>query len=75
MPVLDWMPKYPFKKNLIGDITSGLTVAVMHIPQGMAYSILAGVPPSVGIYTAVFESMLYFIFGTSRHISIGELSC
>lgn len=59
---------------MIGDITAGMTVAVMHIPQGMAYGILAGVSPSVGLYTAVFESLLYFIFGTSKHISIGNVA-
>lgn len=74
MPVIEWLPNYPIKKNLISDMTSGLTVAVMHIPQGMAYGILAGVSPSVGLYMAFFPVLAYFIFGTSRHISMGTFA-
>lgn len=51
-----------------------MTVAVMHIPQGMAYGLLAGVTPSSGLYMAFFPTLTYFVFGTSRHISVGTLS-
>lgn len=73
-PVLKWLPEYDCQKNLMGDIISGITVAVMHIPQGMAYGLLAGVPPIVGLYMAFFPTLIYFLFGTSRHISMGTFA-
>lgn len=74
IPVTYWLPNYNFRKSLFGDISSGITVAVMHIPQGMAYGILASVPPQVGLYMAFFPVLAYFMFGTSRHISMGTFA-
>lgn len=74
MPVLKWLPRYSVRDSLAGDVMAGITVAVMHIPQGMAYGLLAGVSPSSGLYMAVFPTIVYFLFGTSRHISVGTLS-
>lgn len=74
IPVLQWIPKYSIRNDLIGDLMSGITVAVMHLPQGMAYGLLAGVSPSVGLYMAFFPTLVYFVFGSSRHISVGTLS-
>lgn len=73
-PVLKWLPEYQMQKNITGDIISGITVAVMHIPQGMAYGLLAGVDPIVGLYMAFFPTLVYFLFGTSRHISMGTFA-
>lgn len=73
-PVLRWLPAYQVHKDLTGDIISGITVAVMHIPQGMAYGLLAGVDPIVGLYMAFFPTLIYFLFGTSRHISMGTFA-
>jgi solute carrier family 26, other len=58
----------------VGDITAGATVAVMHIPQGMAYALLANVEPIVGLYMAFFHTLVYFVFGTSKHLSVGEFN-
>lgn len=55
-------------------MTAGLTVAVLQIPQGMAYGILAGVAANVGLYMAFFHSLVYAVFGTSRHISMGTFA-
>lgn len=73
-PILDWLPKYEWKKNIINDIVSGFTVAIMHIPQGMAYALLGGVPPIVGLYMAFFPVLLYVLMGTSRHVSMGTFA-
>jgi solute carrier family 26, other len=73
-PVIKWLPEYSVQKNLMGDVISGVTVAVMHIPQGMAYGLLAGVDPIVGLYMAFFPTLIYFLFGTSRHISMGTFA-
>ncbi|CAG9861405.1 unnamed protein product [Phyllotreta striolata] len=74
VPVLKWLPEYNWKKNFSGDIISGVTVAVMHIPQGMAYGLLGNVPPVVGMYMAFFPVLVYFIFGTSKHVSMGTFA-
>ncbi|KAL1460017.1 hypothetical protein WDU94_011958 [Cyamophila willieti] len=73
-PILDWLPKYKWKTDLSQDIVAGITIAVVHIPQGMAYSILAGVPPIVGIYMAFYPVFIYMLMGTSRHLSMGTFS-
>ena len=57
-----------------GDLTSGFTVAVMHIPQGLAYALLGNVPPVVGLYMAFFPVLVYCLFGAySCHFCISCL--
>lgn len=73
-PILNWLPNYDWKNDFYNDVVSGITVAVLHIPQGMAYSSLGAVPPIVGIYMAVFPVIIYIFMGTSRHISMGTFS-
>ncbi|XP_051175474.1 solute carrier family 26 member 10-like isoform X2 [Leptopilina boulardi] len=74
VPIVDWLYNYEWKQNILGDTIAGVTVAVMHIPQGMAYAILGNVPPIVGIYMAFFPVLVYSIFGTSRHNSMGTFA-
>ncbi|KFB38269.1 AGAP010344-PA-like protein [Anopheles sinensis] len=73
-PIFQWLPEYQFPTDLLGDIISGITVGVMHIPQGMGYALLANMPPITGIYTAFFPVFIYFLFGSSRHNSMGTLA-
>ncbi|XP_077264729.1 prestin isoform X1 [Temnothorax americanus] len=74
IPLTDWLFSYDWKNNILGDIVAGITVAVMHIPQGMAYAILGNVPPIVGIYMAFFPVLVYFLLSTSRHNSMGTFA-
>lgn len=73
-PIFTWLSQYNIKNDLMGDIISGCTVAVMHIPQGMGYAMLANIPPIAGIYTAFFPVLVYFVFGTSKHNSMGTFA-
>ncbi|EAT46519.1 AAEL002294-PA, partial [Aedes aegypti] len=73
-PIVGWLSEYSLKRDFASDLISGCTVAVMHIPQGMGYALLANVPPIVGIYMAFFPVLVYFVLGTSRHNSMGTFA-
>jgi len=72
-PILSWLPAYK-SAFLKDDITAGFTVAVMLIPQGMAYAMLAGMPAIAGLYGAMMALLAYTVFGTSKHLSIGPVA-
>lgn len=72
-PVLEWIKNY--NKTLFkGDLSAGITVAVMLIPQGMAYATIAGLPPVYGLYTAIFPQIVYAFMGSSRQLSVGPVA-
>jgi len=58
----------------MADLAAGLTVGVVLIPQGMAYALIAGLPPVYGLYAAVVPMALYALLGTSRHMSVGPVA-
>ena len=70
IPILDWLPKYQ-RKYLSTDILAGITVGVMVIPQGMAYGMLADLPPIYGLYATLVPMIVYVLFGTSRQLVVG----
>jgi len=72
-PITEWLPQYN-RKLLAGDLSAGLTVGVMLIPQGMAYALIAGLPPEYGLYAAIFPQLIYVIFGTSRQLAVGPVA-
>uniref|UniRef100_A0A8C0HP67 STAS domain-containing protein n=1 Tax=Buteo japonicus TaxID=224669 RepID=A0A8C0HP67_9AVES len=71
-PVLDWLPRYNIKTQLLGDVISGLLVGIVAIPQSISYSLLASQDPIYGIYTNFFCNVIYVAMATSRHNFVGS---
>lgn len=74
MPILSWLPNYKWKDDFISDVIGGTTSGIMNIPQGISYSLLAGVAPVYGIYASCFPAFFYMLFGTSKHTSLGNFN-
>jgi len=72
-PILEWLPAYK-KQWLGGDLSAGLTVGIMLIPQGMAYAMIAGLPPVFGLYAALIPQVIYAFMGTSRQLAVGPVA-
>jgi sulfate permease, SulP family len=70
IPAYGWLRTYK-RADLPKDVSAGLIVAVMLVPQGMAYALLAGLPPVHGLYASTVPAVVYAIFGTSRHMPVG----
>lgn len=73
VPALQWLPRYR-RQDLAGDLIAGIIVTIMLVPQSMAYALLAGLPPQVGLYASILPLILYGLFGTSRTLAVGPVA-
>ncbi len=72
-PILSWMATYN-RSHLYGDLIAGVTVGIMLVPQGMAYAMIAGMPPIYGLYAALVPQVVYALTGTSRQLAVGPVA-
>jgi sulfate permease, SulP family len=73
VPMVAWLPSYT-RAQFARDAVAGTTTAVLLVPQAMAYAMLAGLPPAVGLYASVVPLILYAVFGTSRQLAVGPVA-
>ena len=73
IPILEWLPNYKIS-SFRGDCIAGITVAIILIPQGIAYALIAGLPPIYGLYCALVPQLVYAVFGSSRQVAIGPVA-
>jgi sulfate permease, SulP family len=73
LPVLDWGRRYD-RGTFASDAVAALIVTLMLIPQSLAYALLAGLPPEVGLYASVAPLLLYAVFGSSRVLAVGPVA-
>jgi SulP family sulfate permease len=73
LPILDWGRRYD-RATLVSDGVAALIVTIMLIPQSLAYALLAGLPPEVGLYASVAPLLLYALLGTSSALAVGPVA-
>jgi SulP family sulfate permease len=73
LPILEWGPAYD-RLTLTNDLVAAVIVTIMLIPQSLAYALLAGLPPEMGLYASMLPIVLYAIFGTSRVLAVGPVA-
>ena len=71
--MLLWLKHYR-PELLAGDVSAGVIVALMLLPQGMAYAMLAGLPPVNGLYASILPAIAYALFGSSMVQSVGPMA-
>ena len=69
-PIILWLPCYNLRK-LLGDITAGLAVGLMVVPQSLAIATVAGLPPHYGLYSSFPGPLIYFFLGTCKDLNVG----
>ncbi|OPX56915.1 sulfate permease, SulP family [Oceanospirillum multiglobuliferum] len=72
-PIIGWLGQYR-RETLINDSIAGIIVAIMLVPQGMAYAFLAGLPPQMGLYAGIIPLFIYALFGSSRSLAVGPVA-
>ena len=73
LPAATWLRSYD-RSDLRPDLAAGVTIAAMLVPQGMAYALLAGLPPEVGLSAATVPVLVYALLGTSRQLAVGPVA-
>lgn len=73
VPAFEWLRNYK-KNDIRGDLSAGAIVGIMLVPQGMAYAMLAGLPPVMGLYASTFPLIVYALFGSSRQLAVGPVA-
>ncbi|XP_068199271.1 solute carrier family 26 member 9-like [Antennarius striatus] len=74
LPVLSWLPRYKVKENLLCDVISGVSAGTIQVPQGMAFALLASLPPVNGLYSSFFPLIPYFFMGTAHQMVPGTFA-
>ncbi|CEI64825.1 Sulfate permease 2 [Fusarium venenatum] len=72
-PFSNWISHYNLQW-FAGDLVAGITIGAVVVPQGMAYAMLANLEPQFGLYSSFIGALIYWIFGTSKDISIGPVA-
>jgi len=72
-PILTWGRRYD-RQTLGSDLVAAVIVTIMLIPQSLAYALLAGLPPEVGLYASILPLVAYAIFGTSSALAVGPVA-
>jgi len=73
LPILEWSKTYD-RETAASDLVAAVIVTIMLIPQSLAYALLAGLPPEVGLYASIAPLVAYAIFGTSRALAVGPVA-
>jgi SulP family sulfate permease len=73
LPILTWGKTYN-RASFTNDLTAAVIVTIMLIPQSLAYAMLAGLPPQMGLYASILPITLYAVFGTSRSLAVGPVA-
>ncbi len=73
LPILDWAPRYT-RGDAVNDLFASVIVTIMLVPQSLAYAMLAGLPPVVGLYASILPLVAYAVFGTSRTLAVGPVA-
>ena len=72
-PILVWIKHYTYD-DFASDTVAAIVVTIMLIPQSLAYALLAGLPPQIGLYASIIPLLIYSIFGTSNTLAVGPVA-
>lgn len=73
LPILQWAPHYQ-RQQAVHDLTAAVIVTLMMVPQALAYAILSGLPPQIGLYASLLPLVAYALLGTSSTLAVGPVA-